>query len=212
MLKKHWKKMLITSVITLLPLFVGLFLWSRLPDSVPTHFDAAGNPDGWSSKFFAVIGMPLFLLAMHWFCVIMTLADPKRKNIGEKIIGFVVCIIPAVSLLCGALTYCSVLGINLSVTTLTSVFVGLIFIGSGIMLPRCKQNYTVGIKVPWALHYEDNWNSTHRFAGKIWVIGGVLFIILSLVTSPVAGIFILIPMALAPVIYSFVYYLKYNKE
>ena len=47
---------------------------------------------------------------------------------------------------------------------------------------------------------------------KIWVIGGVLFIILSLVTSPVAGIFILIPMALAPVIYSFVYYLKYNKE
>ena len=47
MLKKHWKMMLITSIITVLPILAGLFLWNKLPDSLPTHFDAAGNPDGW---------------------------------------------------------------------------------------------------------------------------------------------------------------------
>jgi len=212
MLKKHWKKMLLASIITVLPIFIGLFLWNRLPDSLPTHFDASGNPDGWSSKLQAVVFLPLFLLAMHWFCICMTLVDPKRKNIGEKIIGILVRMMPALSLLCGAMTYFSALGINVGINKLVSVFVGLVFIASGAMLPHCRQNYTVGIKVPWALHYEDNWDHTHRFAGKLWIIGGVLFTAISLLTTTAVGFIILIPMALAPVIYSYVYYVKYNKE
>jgi len=212
MLKKHWKMMLITSIITVLPILAGLFLWNKLPDSLPTHFDAAGNPDGWSSKLFAVVGLPLFLLAMHWLCVVMTLADPKRKNISDKIIGLIIWIIPVVSIFCGLLTYGAALGFSISVNKLISVLIGFVFIVSGAMLPRCKQNYTVGIKVPWALHYEDNWEHTHRFAGKIWIAGGIAFTVVSLFTSPVIGSFILIPIALAPIIYSYVYYLKFNKE
>ena len=212
MLKKHLKKMLITSIVTILPILVGLLLWNKLPESVPTHFDAAGNPDGWSSKLFAVVGLPLFLLAIHWFSIFVVLADPKRQNIGENIIGLIVWIVPVLAVFCSALTYTSALGVNIGVGKLSSVFMGLIFIILGAMLPRCKQNYTVGIKVPWALHDEDNWNHTHRFAGKLWVIGGVLFTILSLLISPTVAIFVLLPVGLAPVIYSYIYYVKHNKE
>lgn len=32
----------------------------------------------------------------------------------------------------------------------------------------------MGIRLPWTLDNEDNWNHTHRFAGYAWIIAGVL--------------------------------------
>ena len=68
-----------TSVITLLPVFIGLFLWNQLPDSVATHFGLNNQPDGYSSKAFAVFGLPLILLAVHLVCVVATNIEPKSK-------------------------------------------------------------------------------------------------------------------------------------
>ena len=38
MIKQHKKMLILTSVITLLPIFIGLLLWRQLPASVATHF------------------------------------------------------------------------------------------------------------------------------------------------------------------------------
>ncbi|MGN0573860.1 MAG: DUF1648 domain-containing protein, partial [Acutalibacteraceae bacterium] len=72
MIKKNKIKIIITSLLTVLPIAAGLILWNRLPEKIPTHFNAAGEPDGTSGKAFAVFGIPLFLLAVHLFCVFMT--------------------------------------------------------------------------------------------------------------------------------------------
>ena len=45
----------------------GLVLYSRLPERVPTHFDFSGTPDGWSSRPFAVFGLPCLLAALNVF-------------------------------------------------------------------------------------------------------------------------------------------------
>ena len=80
MIKKNWKTLLITSVVILLPILVGLVLWNQLPDQIPSHWDASGEIDGWSSKPFTVFGMPLILLALQWLCVLGTNSDPKKEN------------------------------------------------------------------------------------------------------------------------------------
>ena len=46
-----------------------------------------------------------------------------------------------------------------------------------------KQNYTIGIKVPWTLNSEENWNMTHRMAGKLYVVAGVISIIIALLNN-----------------------------
>ena len=97
---KEYKEMMITSLITILPMFVGLLLWNRLPDTMATHFGSDNTPNGWSSKTFAVIGLPLFLLLLHWFSVGVTLNDPKKKNIGKMMFTVVFWIIPIVSVIC----------------------------------------------------------------------------------------------------------------
>ena len=47
-------------------------------------------------------------------------------------------------------------------------------------MPKLKQNYTIGIKVPWTLNSEEDWNMTHRMAGKVYVVAGVISIIIAL--------------------------------
>lgn len=107
--KENRKFFLVTCIITILPMFLGLFLWNRLPDQIATHFDFNGTPDGYSSKRFAVIGIYVFCLFMHIFCAVMTCLDPKKKNVSPKVYRLILCICPLVSLWCAALTYSNAL-------------------------------------------------------------------------------------------------------
>ena len=116
------------SIIILLPMFFGLALWNRLPERMPTHFDFSGTVDDYSGRPFAVIGLPLFILAMQLFCAVMLRADPKKQNISEKMVQLVLWICPAVSLFAGLSIYLSALGFAINVSRLGMVFLGLIFI------------------------------------------------------------------------------------
>ena len=210
MLKNLKPKMLLTSMITILPILLGLLLWNKLPEQVVTHWDANGVPNGWSSKLFAVVGLPLFILACHIVCIVATMADPKAKNHSEKILTLVLWICPVTSLFCMISVYAEALGYHVSITKIASVFVGLLFIAIGNYLPKCKQNYTVGIKVPWTLNSIENWNRTHRFAGKLWILAGITFIVLCFIKKMYLATAIMLLMATAPMVYSFWYYKKYE--
>ncbi len=210
MLKRMKTKLILTSMITALPILVGLVLWNRLPDQLVTHWDANGVPNGWSSKLFAVVGLPLFLVAIHWVCVIATAADPKAQNHSDKILNLVLWICPATSMFCMISVYAEGLGYHVSITKFAAVLVGVLFIAIGNYLPKCKQNYTVGIKVPWTLNSVENWNRTHRMAGKLWTLAGILFIVLFWLGLEYLSIGVIMIMALLPMGYSYWYYRKYE--
>ena len=83
------------------------------------------------------------------------------------------------------------------------------FILIGNYLPKCKQNHTIGIKIPWTLNSEENWNATHRFSGKVWVICGILIlfsIFLPTNFAAYAMIAVAAVMVALPIIYSYNYY------
>ena len=208
MIKKNWKLLLITSIAILLPMLAGLVLWNHLPEQMPTHWNAAGEVDGWSSKPFAVFALPLILLAAQWLCTLGTGADPKKKNHPEKILHLVLWIIPVLSTVLHVITYAAALGKEVRIEVIMPILVGFVLAIVGNYLPKCKQNYTIGIKIPWTLNSEENWNRTHRFAGRIWVVGGLAIIL----TGFFGGFWIFLPivllMVLVPVIYSYLLYRK----
>lgn len=208
MIKKNLKLLLITSVIVLLPILVGLVLWNQLPDQLPFHWNAAGEVDGWASKPVAVFGAPLMMLACQWLCVVVTAADPKKANHPGKILHLVFWIIPVLSAMISAAIYATALGKTVRIELLTPVLLGVLFVIIGNYLPKCKQNYTIGIKIPWTLHSEENWNKTHRFAGMLWVICGFAMMI-----TGFFGVFwFILPITLVMVIPPFLYsYLLYRK-
>lgn len=202
MIRKHLKLLIITSVIILLPLFAGLILWDRLPAQMPTHWNMAGEVDGWSSKAFAVFGLPLMLLGFQWLCLLGTAADPKRENHPQKVVQLVLWVIPVLSVLLHTLTYAAALGKQVQMEVILPVFIGLLFSIIGNYMPKCRQNYTIGIKIPWTLNSEENWNRTHRFAGWVWTFGGLVI----LLAGFFGGFWLFLPitlvMVLAPIVYS----------
>lgn len=201
MIKKNWKILLVTSLMLLLPLLAGLILWDQLPDKMPTHWNASGEIDGWSNKYFAVFGLPLMMLGFQWICVAGTSADPKKQNHSDKMVQLVLWIIPVISTLLHTLTYAAALGNEVRIEMIIPVFVGLVLAIVGNYLPKCKQNYTIGIKIPWTLNSEENWNRTHRLAGRIWLVGGLAIML----TGFVGGIWLFLPIVLTMVFVPFIY-------
>ena len=206
MIKKNLKTMIITSIVILAPILVGLMLWDKLPAEMATHFDENGIADGWSSKPMAVIGLPLFLLVVHWFCMAFTSVDPKRQNFSDKVILLVMWLCPVVSILGNGATYLYALDDSVNTTGIAMLAVGSLFIVIGNYMPKMKQSYTIGIKIPWTLDSEENWNRTHRLAGYMFMLGGMLIIISTFIQQfwlvPVAMIF----MVFVPMVYSFSLY------
>ena len=206
---KSKKTLIITSLICLLPMLVGALVYSRLPEQVATHFDLQGNPDGWSSRPFAVFGLPGILLAVNLLIPFALQADPKHKNMSGALVNIVIWTVPVISLLCSGLTLGRALGYDLRIEMVLPVFMGLLFILIGNYLPKTKQSYTMGIKLPWTLASEENWNRTHRLAGFLWVLGGVYFIVMSFIGWSLAAFLIPIAvMVLVPTVYSYLLYRK----
>ena len=208
MIRKNLKVLILTSVIILLPILAGVILWNQLPEQIPSHWNAAGEIDGWSSKPFAVFGLPLILLAMHWLCVAGTFADPKRNNHSGKILHLVLWIIPVLNAVLSVLTYAAAMGKDVQMEVVMPVFIGLMLAIVGNYLPKCKQNYTIGIKIPWTLNSEENWNKTHRFAGRLWVVCGLVIMLTGFFGGFWIFLGVVLLMVLAPFVYSYMLHRK----
>ena len=213
MLKNHKRTLVVTSGLILLPILAGLIFWNDLPARMVTHWGPDGRPNGWSSRGFAVFGLPAFLLAVHWLCVFFTLKDPKNKGQNPKLFALVLWITPVISLFVGGVTYAAALGLDINVSRVAMLLIGVVFILIGNYMPKCRQNHTIGIKIPWTLNDEENWNATHRFAGKVWFAGG-LVVLASAFLPPLAQIGMFLPAIFLlvglPVLYSYNFHKKHG--
>ena len=200
--KKYW---LVTSAITLVPILLGLLLWNKLPDRLPTHFGVDGAADGWSGKGFAVFGLPLMMLGFHLVICFATRLDKHNRGHNEKVMNLVGLIFPVMSIVNSVIIYAHAMELELNLSMLLFPMLGLLFIAVGNWLPKIKQNSTLGIKIKWTLYNEENWNKTHRVAGFVWVIGGVIFCLMGFVAEK-ALLFLLpiqiILLAVVPMVYS----------
>ncbi|MBQ3604374.1 MAG: SdpI family protein [Clostridia bacterium] len=211
MIKKNLKMMIVTSFIILLPIIFGLIIWNRLPVEIPIHWNAQGEIDGYTGKAGAVFIMPAFLVALHWICMLVTGLDPKSKAIDGKPLAMVLWICPVLSLVLGSIIYTAALGHSVDVKFIMPLVFGAMFVIIGNYMPKCKQNYSLGIKLPWTLNDEENWNKTHRFAGFLWVAGGIVILATSFLGSFVIFMGITFLMVIVPTVYSYRIYKKKSK-
>ncbi len=215
LIKKYLSTMIAASVVILIPMVVGLLLWNRLPEQIATHWSFGNNPDGWTGKALVVFGLPSLMLAAQWVGVLLTSLDPKVKNADGKPMKLVLWLIPAISLVVCGVIYGYALGLNFNIDNVALLLVGLLFVIIGNYLPKCKQSYTLGIKLPWTLKSEANWNATHRFGGKVWMLGGLLLTQCVFLPKNLLGVAVLVIMpalVLVPVVYSFLYYKRHEKK
>ena len=202
MIKRNLKMVIITCVILLIPMIAGLLLWNRLPEQMVTTFGTYGEENGFTSRAFTVFGMPLCMLGVHLLCVFLTNIDPKNKRISDKMFSLILWVIPFIATCMFFYIYAYALGYSIDIYMFMMFLFGALFIVLGNYMPKMKQSYTVGIRLPWTLESEENWNRTHRLGGWVFMGGGLVTFGLAFV--PYRWLFAMVTavMVLIPTVYS----------
>lgn len=177
-MKKNTPNLLIALVLLAIPFGYAAFLYPNLPTSIPTHFNIKGEADAWGEKGSIFLGPSILGGAgLFTFFLLSNIKnfDPKRykaeddglyKKFSLFLVGFL-------SVLGIIITY-SATGGSINITKLLLPILGLTFSALGWYMPKLHQNYFAGFRLPWTLENVDNWNETHKVAGKYWMYGGLV--------------------------------------
>lgn len=189
-------------------------VYADLPAQVATHFGSDMKPDKYGDKneMWTTLGIIMGVSLITY--LIMTnigKIDPKNQTLQSKAImeKLGLTIVVFMSVLTIYIVYSAVQNES---GNLLFILLGGLFALLGNLLHSVKPNYFVGFRLPWTLESEDNWRKTHQLGGKVWVIGGLLIAILSLIV-PVSQMFkvfitLIILMVIIPSIYSYKQYQK----
>jgi len=203
---------IVNAVLIVFMFLIGIFLYPQLPDQIPMHWNVMGQIDGYMSKPIGVWFMPVLTILMYISFQIFPNFDPKKNK--YKLFKHEWEIMQMAMV--GFFTYmqCIILYLTLhpTVSIMPLMFIGLgtLFILMGNYMSKIRQNYFIGVKVPWTLSSEDNWNKTHRFASWCFVIAGIFTLAEAFFVwqAPVIIFGSIMLAAFLPMIYSFLLYKK----
>ena len=160
------------------PLIYGAIIYPQLPSRIPTHFNIEGKADAWGGPSSIFIGPGIMGAVSIFVYILMSnlkTFDPKKYDEANDTLysNFAVLTVAFLSALSTIIIYSSTHADEINVGKLILPLIGLSFAGLGWYMPKFKQNYFVGFKLPWTLENETNWNETHKVAGKLWIYGGL---------------------------------------
>ena len=174
----------LVALMIIAPFIYGALIFPQLPSKIPTHFNIEGKADAWGGPSSIFLG-PGIMGAVSIFVYVLLSNlkkfDPKKYDEANDTLykDFAVLTVVFLSILSLIIIYSSTHADQINVGQLILPLVGLSFAGLGWYMPKFKQNYFVGFKLPWTLENVDNWNETHKVAGKIWIYGGLFQVVVT---------------------------------
>lgn len=198
MIKNNKGKFIISSLFISLPILAAVIINAFVTPLV-------------NGALYGFIAISAMTLIIHVSCMILTDKLGNVKNQSKKIINLTFWIVPTITNYVSAVMMAIILGADFSISLVIAPLLGLMFIVLGNYMPKARQNNTFGIKIKWTLTNEENWNATHRFAGKLWVALGVLMLLLTFLPE-MAFIILFVVATLVAVIASIVYSYAYSRR
>ena len=196
---------------------ISLWAYPRLPETVVTHWNLRGEPDGYSSRFGAAVFLPLLILGLTALFNVLPKLDPRRANyerfrdsywfITNAVIVFIV--------VAHGLTLGSAMGYEVHIDRLLPLGVGLLLVFLGNYLTRVEPNWFIGIRTPWTLSSDAVWRKTHRTGGWLFVIGGLIIAVAGFAPRSVffpIMVATIVVVAAIPVIHSYVLWKRESRE
>ena len=213
MSKKVYRE-LILWLFNVIPYIYLITIWNELPDIVPTHFNLAGEADGWSSKQFLIFLPGSLGIGMYFLWLVLPKMDPKHNLSLEdnKYYGIRFMMAVFFSILTTYILYTSLAG-KISNYSILFGFIGGLFAVLGNYFRDMKPNYYIGIRTPWTLEDERVWYNTHKLGSKVWIVGGLALLLGSMLINNNERVFILFIVTLLiivfiPIIYSYIDFKK----
>lgn len=174
--------------IILAPAVYLAITWNSIPEKIAIHFKLDGTPDSFGNETELATGV-LILLVLSigvYFLVSNIYKIDSKKNAGENKDR-----LHRIAFASSAfISIISIMVIKSSAGGAMRFDVRFIFGAIGFMwclfgnyMYTMKPNSFAGIRNRWTLANEKNWQKTHRFAGRLWFITGLLLAAICLLSS-----------------------------
>ena len=203
----------------LLSLIITGVSFMLLSDIIPTHIGIDGKPDQFGSKYFLLL-FPLIMAILGLSMILVSkygkVSDNYRKYsmLTGVIVETILFVINVVFIVYSLLYVEDSPGFDIS--KIIMIVMGLLFIIMSNFMPKIEKNRTLGVKTPWSMYNEITWQKTHRFAGFVGTIAGVLVLILGCFFKEMINSIILLSIVILYVvsitIASYIYYKKEKEK
>jgi uncharacterized membrane protein len=202
--------------LVILSIILGVVVYSYMPDKVASHWNAAGEVDGYMPKFWGVFILPIILVVFYLFYIFIPKIDPLKKNIisFEKEFDLFILALVLFMFYVYFLTLFWNLGYVFDIGRFMVPALGILFIFIGVLLKKAKRNFFIGIRTPWTLSSDSVWDKTHKLGSILFVLLGIISILAAAVPE-VGFLLVIIPIVvvvLVLVIYSYVAYKQEGKK
>jgi uncharacterized membrane protein len=206
----------VTAAIVAATVAIALWLYPSMPDRVVSHWDAAGNPNGYMGKFWGVFLAPVMMVGFWGLFLALPLIDPLRANIAKfraSYNAFIVGMMAFFAYIEALVLYWNT-GHSFDMTrAIVPAIAGLWYV-IGILLVKSKRNWFIGVRTPWTLSNDVVWDKTNALAGKLFKVAAVVAFVgmffprylAVLVVVPAIGI------ALGTAIYSYILYSRLERS
>jgi uncharacterized membrane protein len=215
---KKWGKIdLFLVLLAAIPIVVSFIMYDKLPDRLAVHFGVTGHPNRYQEKVSFLILSSLVILGLPILLKVLSFIDPKRENYEKFRTAFDLFRV-ILTLFLSAIfgfTLAYNLGYPINAQKFVLIGIGVMFVVFGNYMGQIRFNYFIGIRTPWTLANETVWSRTHRFAGPIWALMGLIAILCAFLPGNVAvWVFgaILAIGSISPIVYSFILYRRLQKE
>jgi uncharacterized membrane protein len=193
-------------VLTVAAVIASIVAYPQLPEQMPTHWNATGAADDWSSRLWGAWLVPL-MMALVWFIMrAIPHVDPRRANYAKfsGMYDWLIILILTFMLGLHVVTLLAATGSAVRMDRVMMPAVGVFIAIMGLMIPRAHPNWFIGIRTPWTLTSDLSWERTHKLGGSLFVVLGVLMVV-STFLAPEIAIWILVAAAVAITVFLFAY-------
>ena len=197
----------------LISFIISIYFYPQLPNEIASHWNAQGEVDDYMSKFWGLFLLPFILTGLALLFIAIPRIDPLKENIEKSrkyYNGFIIIFFIFLLSIQAHIILWN-LGTRISINLILPIATGIMFYYIGGLLENMKRNWFIGIRTPWTMSNEKVWEKTHKIAGKLFRLAGIIAF-MGIFFPNQAIYFIVIPailIALYTVIYS---YLEFQKQ
>ena len=201
----------LTWLVILITWLLVAWYYTRLPESVPVHWNYQGVADRYMDKPWGALLLPIITTGLVALLMVLPTISPKgfRLEAARRSYGVIIFVMALFMLAIQIVTFEVALGRGWDISKLVPAGVGLLLAVIGNYLSKFPKNFFVGIRTPWTLASDEVWFKTHRLAGWLFSIAGVVMFFGALIGLPMAPLIVVVlAAALIPVVFSLFYYRK----
>lgn len=213
-LKRDWLAIIILAI----PFIVISLFWDKYPNQIPMHWDFSGNIDKFESKFPGLFFIPVLNIVLYLMFLAIPKIDPKWKNYNLFKKGFQTIKLSLIMVFMFLFMVVTMVSFGMKLDVMYAVIMPITVLMAilGNVMGNLRQNYFIGIRLPWTLNNEQVWNITHRMASHLWVWSSIIMFVLivhlpSLIIKYVFWIYIA-EIVLIPSVYSYIVHQRIVKN